>query len=72
MYLYYRNFNANESCESLRTEKSLQVLYNAEPNFWIVIVILLLVFLTNFFNLDFFKIILVIGTLCLVDCVSTM
>ncbi|VVC25996.1 Protein of unknown function DUF1712, fungi [Cinara cedri] len=31
------NFNKNQSCESLRTEKTLQVLYNPEPDFWIII-----------------------------------
>ncbi|XP_060864892.1 vacuolar fusion protein CCZ1 homolog [Metopolophium dirhodum] len=36
---FARNFNATESCESLRTEKSLQVLFNAEPDFWIVITV---------------------------------
>lgn len=37
---HLRNFNGTESCESLRTEKTLQVLYNPEPGFWMVIVIL--------------------------------
>lgn len=39
VYTYCRNFNDNQTCESLRTEKTLQVFYNPEPNFWIVIVI---------------------------------
>ncbi|XP_050436347.1 vacuolar fusion protein CCZ1 homolog [Adelges cooleyi] len=34
---FMRNFNDRQPCESLRTKKSLQVLYNPEPNFWIVI-----------------------------------
>ncbi|XP_050533567.1 vacuolar fusion protein CCZ1 homolog [Daktulosphaira vitifoliae] len=34
---FMRNFNDSQSCESLRTKKSLQVMYNAEQNFWIVI-----------------------------------
>lgn len=38
MLKYFRNFNSDESCESLRTEKTLQVFYNPEPDFWIVIV----------------------------------
>ncbi|XP_025417256.1 vacuolar fusion protein CCZ1 homolog isoform X2 [Sipha flava] len=36
---FTRNFNSTESCESLRTDKTLQVLYNPEPDFWMVITV---------------------------------
>jgi len=36
---FTQNFNNNQPCESVRTEKSLQVLYNPEPDFWIVMTV---------------------------------